>query len=107
MHRQGTPEYQLDPKIKRTFRRLLRENQGFAELGKMAACLEGGNDEERAPNFQLVNPVPPNIIGIANDRARHIRDYAIFDSETMNSGIVRPEITANHFEFKPMMFQML
>ncbi|KAL5546795.1 hypothetical protein UlMin_006482 [Ulmus minor] len=25
----------------------------------------------------------------------------------MNTGIVRPEITANHFEFKPMMFQML
>lgn len=31
----------------------------------------------------------------------------IFDLETMNIGIVRLEITTNHFEFKPMMFQML
>ena len=108
MHRQGTPEYQLDPEIERTFRRLLRENQGFAELGRMATQVGGGNDEEgRMPNFQLVNHVPPNIFGIANDRARHIRDYAIFDPKTMNAGIVRLEITTNHFEFKPMMFQML
>ena len=71
----------------------------------MAAHVRGGNDEERrVPNYQLVDPVPPNIIGIANDKARHIRDYAIFDPETMNTGIVRPKITANHFEFKPMMF---
>ena len=80
---------------------MLRENQGFGELGRMAARLEGGNNEEgRVPNFQLVDLVPPNIIGIANDRARHIRDYAIFDPETMNTRIVKPEITANHFEFK-------
>ena len=44
MHRQGTPEFQLDPEIERTFRRLLRENQGFVELGRMAAML-GGNEE--------------------------------------------------------------
>ena len=108
MHRQGTPEYQLDPEIERTFKRLLKENHGFSKLGRMAARSKGGNDEEgRVPNYQLVGPLPPNIIGIANDRARHIRDYAIFDPETMNIGIFRPEITANHFEFKPMMFQML
>ena len=47
MHRQGTPEYQLDHEIERTFRRLLRQNQGFAELGRMAALLggNGGHDE--------------------------------------------------------------
>ena len=78
MHRQSTPEYQLDSEIERTFRRLLRENQGFAELGRMAAQVGGGDNEEgRVPNYQLVDPVPPNIIGIANDRALHIRDYAI------------------------------
>ncbi|KAL5573431.1 hypothetical protein UlMin_023028 [Ulmus minor] len=64
-----------------------------------------GNDEEPENRYVVVQP--PNIIGIANDRDRSIRDYAIFDPETMNTGIVRPEITANHFEFKPMMFQML
>ncbi|WJX63440.1 hypothetical protein P8452_48327 [Trifolium repens] len=48
-----------------------------------------------------------DIIGIANDKERLIRDYAVFDSSSMNSGIIRPEITAPQFEFKPMMFQML
>lgn len=48
-----------------------------------------------------------NVIGIANDRARNIRDYAVFEPNVMNTGIVRPEITAAQFKFKPMMFRML
>ncbi|MCI60371.1 hypothetical protein A2U01_0081627, partial [Trifolium medium] len=35
----------------------------------------------------------PDIIGIANDKGRSIRDYAVFDPNAMNTGIVRPEIT--------------
>ena len=46
MHRHGTPEYQLDPKIERTFRRLRRENRGFVKLGRMAAVLGDGENEE-------------------------------------------------------------
>ena len=91
MHRQGTPEFQLDPEIERTFRRLLRQNQGFVELGRMTTLLggNGGHDErqEEPGNRYIVVP-PPNIIGIENDRDRSIRDYAIFDPETMNTGIV-------------------
>ena len=91
MHRQGPPGFQLDPKIERTFKRLLRKNQGFVVLGRMAALIggNGGHDEhqEEPENRYLVVP-PPNIIGIANDRDRSIRDYAIFDPETMNTGIV-------------------
>ncbi|MCI47804.1 hypothetical protein A2U01_0069046, partial [Trifolium medium] len=49
----------------------------------------------------------PDIKGIANNRGRSIRDYVVFDPNAMNTGIVRPEITAAQFEFKPMMFQML
>ncbi|KAL5560677.1 hypothetical protein UlMin_036888 [Ulmus minor] len=76
----------------------------------MAALLGGngaGGEHPEGPENRYIVVQPPNIIGIANDRDRSIRDYAIFDPETMNTGIVRPEITANHFEFKPMMFQML
>lgn len=47
------------------------------------------------------------MIEMANDRERSIREYAVFDPQTMNTGIVRPEITTQQFEFKPMMFQML
>ena len=46
MHRQGTPEFQLDPEIERTFRRLQRKNQGFVELGRMAAMLGGNRERE-------------------------------------------------------------
>ncbi|MCI53245.1 hypothetical protein A2U01_0074491, partial [Trifolium medium] len=49
----------------------------------------------------------PDIIGIVNDRGRSIRDYAVFNPNAMNTGIVRPEITTAQFEFKPMIFQML
>ena len=103
MHRQGTYEYQLDPEIERTFRRLQRENQGFVELGRMATMLGGNEEREKELGNRYVIFPPPNIIGIANDRDRSIRDYAIFDPKTMNIGIVRPKITANHFEFKLMM----
>lgn len=48
-----------------------------------------------------------DIISIANDRERNIRDYAIFDPNAMNIGIIRPTIDAPQFEFEPMMFQML
>ena len=76
------------------------------------SVVAGGNEiskkmcDEREENRYII-VLPPNIIGIANDKDQSIQDYAIFYQETMNTGIVRPEITANHFEFKLKMFQML
>ena len=106
MHRQSTPEYQLDHEIEITFRRLRRENLGFVELGRMTTVARGNEDrDEQEENRYII--VQPNIIEIANDWDQSIREYAIFDPETKNIGIVRPKITTNHFEFKPMMFQML
>ena len=67
MHRQSTPEYQLDPEIERTFRRLRRENQGFIELGRMATVAGGNEDrDEQEENHYII--VQRNIIGMANDR---------------------------------------
>jgi len=40
-------------------------------------------------------------------RERNIRDYVVFDLNSMSTEIIRLEITAAHFKFKPMMFQML
>ena len=59
------------------------------------------------PENHFIIIQPPNIIGIANDRDQSIQDYAIFGHETMNTGMVRLEITTNHFEFKLMVFQIL
>ena len=83
MHRQSTLEYQLNPEIERTFRRLRRENQGFVELGRMAAQVGGNGGGEEVPENRYVIVQPTNIIGIANDRDRSIQDYDIFDLETM------------------------
>lgn len=48
-----------------------------------------------------------DIIGIANDRERNIRDYVVFDLIAMNIRIIRPKIAMAQFEFKSTMFQML
>ncbi|MCI64527.1 hypothetical protein A2U01_0085785, partial [Trifolium medium] len=47
--------------------------------------------QEREPDVGMPGP---DKIGIANDRGRSIRDYVVFDPNAMNTGIVRPEITA-------------
>lgn len=39
----------------------------------------------------------PDVIGISNDWERNIRDYVVFDLNSMSTGIIRPEITAAHF----------
>ena len=115
MRRHSSPEYQLDPEIDRTFRRLLRQNRGFADLGAAVNMAATGpftddgsyHDEDSVHNDNNLRLVVADTIGLANDRDRPMRDYAVFDPQTMHTGIVRPVITANQFEFKPMMFQML
>ena len=44
---------------------------------------------------------------MADDRDRAIRDYPVLTPQTINPGIVKPEVHANNFELKPVMFQML
>ena len=48
-----------------------------------------------------------NIIYMADDRDRAIRDYVVLTPQAINPGIVRPEVQAAKFELKLMMFQML
>ncbi|KAI5412153.1 hypothetical protein KIW84_057000 [Lathyrus oleraceus] len=60
-------------------------------------------DEEEAKVVMADN----DVIRITNDRERNIRNYAIFDPNSMNTRIIRPTVDAPSFKFKPMMFQML
>ncbi|KAI3701847.1 hypothetical protein L6452_27238 [Arctium lappa] len=56
------------------------------------------------------NPPPPLVettIKIADDKERGIRDYATPEFDQLKSGILRPHITAQNFEPKPVMFQMI
>ena len=44
---------------------------------------------------------------MANDKDSAIRDYAVLTPQAIHSGIVRPNVQANNFELKPVIFQML
>ncbi|KAK2450136.1 hypothetical protein QL285_009271 [Trifolium repens] len=110
MHRLLSPEFRPDPEIERTFRILRRNREVNTQVGVNLAEEEGFHNSD--PEEEMAEPkeVPisrPDVIGIANNKTRNIQDYAVFDPNAMNTGIVRPEITAAQFEFKPMMFQML
>ncbi|KAH9723797.1 hypothetical protein KPL70_007262 [Citrus sinensis] len=110
---------QFDPEIERTVRRLRREHQ---EL-QAAVIIDEFQDlrnlncrEEIQPvnvheglNGQCVQRQPGNnnIIHMANDIDRAIRDYAVLTPQAIHPGIVRPDIQADNFELKPVMFQML
>ncbi|KAK2354700.1 hypothetical protein QL285_092185 [Trifolium repens] len=110
MRRLLSPEFRPDLEIERTFR-ILRRNRGVnTQVGVNLAeekVFHNSDSEEEMAEQEEVPIAMPDVIGIANDRTRNIRDYAVFDPNAMNTGIVRPEITAAQFEFKPMMFQML
>ena len=48
-----------------------------------------------------------NTIDMENDKDKFIREYVVFDPNTLHKSIVRPNITIAQFEFKPIMFKML
>lgn len=50
---------------------------------------------------------PLDVIRMENDRARRIREYVVFDSQILNTSILRPDIEVALFELKPMMFHKL
>ncbi|KAI3707463.1 hypothetical protein L6452_26005 [Arctium lappa] len=85
----------LDPEIERTVRRRRRGRRG-RQNQNMAG--NGGDP-----------PPPPNetTIRIADDKERGIRDYATPEFDQLKSGILRPNIVAQTFELKPVMFQMI
>ena len=60
-------------------------------------------------NGQCVQRQPGNnnIIHMANDRDRVIQDYAVLTPQAIHPGIFRPDVQADNFELKPVMFQML
>ena len=56
---------------------------------------------EHANQRQLGNN---NIIYMADDRDRAIRDYVVLTPQVVHLGIIRPEVEAANFELKPVMF---
>ncbi|KAJ9557548.1 hypothetical protein OSB04_012162 [Centaurea solstitialis] len=56
---------------------------------------------------QQIEDEEQNIFRLANSKEGSMMDYAVPILNQLHSGIRNPEITAAHFELKPVMFQML
>ena len=120
MPRDPPPDFNFDPEIERSCRRLLRE-QKLKQLqdctmsqipeqegeGSHHTAVRGGPGSHNTEVNYRNDFIHMNAIGMINDRDRPMRQYAMFDHQNMQTSIARPHIDAVHFEFKPMMFQML
>ena len=111
--------FQFDPEIEKTVRRLQREQRNSKTVLGMNNLQDKGNLNPHGP-LQPVNiqdeqnehangkqPGNNNIIYMADDRDRAIRDYAVLTPQVVHPGIIRPDVEAANFELKPVMFQML
>ncbi|KAL4364077.1 hypothetical protein GQ457_04G021780 [Hibiscus cannabinus] len=101
---QGTI-FDFDPEIERTQRNLKRRVRKLMEVnrnnGQQPA--DGRNlpaqaDGAIAPPIPQDNQQPP---------VRTVRDYLTEDLEGLNIAVMMPEFEAEHFELKPVMFNML
>ncbi|KAH9763726.1 hypothetical protein KPL70_001262 [Citrus sinensis] len=63
--------------------------------------------EEQNEHVNERQPGNNNIIYMADDRDRAVRDYAVLTPQVVHPGIIKPEVEAANFELKPVMFQML
>ncbi|KAH9667508.1 hypothetical protein KPL70_021064 [Citrus sinensis] len=112
-------EFQFDPEIEGTARRLRKERRELQAVVAMDDLQDMRNlnpREEVQPvnvheglNGQQVQGQSGNnnVIHMANDRDRAIRDCAVLTPQAIHLGIVRPDVQADNFELKLMMFQML
>ncbi|KAH9802215.1 hypothetical protein KPL71_001288 [Citrus sinensis] len=63
--------------------------------------------EEQNEHVNGRQPSNNNIIYMADDRDRAIKDYVVLTPQVVHPGIIRPKVDAVNFELKPIMFQML
>ena len=104
MRKDRSVVFQFDPEIERTVRRLRREQRNSEIASSMNNLQDAGNLNPHGP-LQPVNiqeeqnehangrqPGNNNIIYMADDRDRAIRDYAVLTPQVVHPGIIRPEV---------------
>ena len=119
MSKDKSVEFQFHLEIERIVRRLRREQRNSKTTSKMDNLEDVGNLNPHRP-LQSVNvqegqnghinqrqPGNNNVIYMADDRDKAIRDYAMLTPQVVHPGIVRPEVEAANFELKSAMFQIL
>ncbi|KAK8612059.1 hypothetical protein V6N13_132092 [Hibiscus sabdariffa] len=90
------PIYNLDPEIERTQRNLKRRVRRLME--------RNGNNGQHPAGGAIVPPI------LQNNQQQPIRtvcNYLAEDLEGLNPAVTIPEFEAEHFELKPVMFNML
>ena len=119
MRKDRSVVFQFDHEIERIVRRLRREQKNSKTVSDMDNLQDVGNldphrplqpvniQEEQNEHVNQRQPGKNNIIYMANDRDRAIRDYVVLTPQVVHYIIVRPEMEAVNFELKPVMFQML
>ena len=116
MRKDRSVVFQFDPEIERTVRRLRREQINSKTVSGMNNLQDEGNLNHHGP-LQPVNiqeehneqangrqPGNNNILYMADDKDRAIRDYAVLTPQVVHLGIIRPEVDTVNFELKPVMF---
>ncbi|KAJ9558642.1 hypothetical protein OSB04_013256 [Centaurea solstitialis] len=98
LRKQKEPLLEIDPEIEKTFRKRRR--------GKKKS--QPSVEPVVVPTVIMADLPPPveTTVHIADDKDCKIRDYATPGADQFASGIPRPDAN-NHFELKPVMFQML
>ncbi|KAL4297714.1 hypothetical protein GQ457_12G015820 [Hibiscus cannabinus] len=99
------PIYDLDPEIERTQRYLKRRARRLMERnGNNGQHPVGGQDPLAPVGGAIVPPIPQNN---QQQHVRTLRDYLTEDLEGLNPAVTIPEFESEHFELKPVMFNML
>ncbi|KAL4319232.1 hypothetical protein GQ457_18G009520 [Hibiscus cannabinus] len=98
------PRFDLNPEIERTQKKLKRRIRDLMDVNRNNGQppADGQNlpaqaDGAIVPPAQQVNQQLP---------ARTVRDYLAEDLEGLNPAVTMPDFEAEHFELKPVMFNM-
>ncbi|KAL4363217.1 hypothetical protein GQ457_04G018970 [Hibiscus cannabinus] len=99
------PRFDLDPEIERTQRQLKRRIQDLMDVNR-------NNGQQPAEGHELPARVDGAIEPPASQMnqqlpARTVRDYLAEYLEGLNPAVTMPDFEAEHFELKPVMFNML
>ncbi|KAK8662641.1 hypothetical protein V6N13_024532 [Hibiscus sabdariffa] len=97
--------YELDPEIERTRRELRQRARVIMQGNNGQNPIDGQEQPRQNPPAQGGRAiVPPDN---RQQPIRTVRDYLAEDLEGLNPAITIPEFQAEHFELKPVMFNML
>ncbi|KAL4291322.1 hypothetical protein GQ457_14G016260 [Hibiscus cannabinus] len=99
------PRFDFDPEIERTQTQLKRRIRGLMNVNRNNGQQPADGQELPARADGAIAPPAPQMNQQLH--ARTVRDYLAEDLEGLIPAVTMPDFEAEHFELKPMMFNML